>query len=149
MQGGKYKAGVDDQWVDEDRFENESEDSFCYEVPDLEAPELTDAAAGSEQPTQSTRRRLRVKTAGGAEHGYTKRPLLHLQEHRIQMHTKKVAELKQKAEYKTARRKAIELLAYQPPPGAFDENDGRETEPLQQPHESHRVVALHGNSTTI
>ena len=73
MQKDKSKACFDDEWDEDERFENESEDSLCQDAPDCDFPDLTDEATGPEQPSQSTRKRLRVKTAAGAEHGYAKK----------------------------------------------------------------------------
>ena len=95
------------------------------------------------------RRRLHRKTAATADHGYTARLLQKLQDHRVHMHKFKSAQQKQRAEIKIARRNAIELLAMQPPPGAFGGEVELDTGQIQNPHSSHRILGFEGNSSTI
>ena len=95
------------------------------------------------------RRRLRYKTAACANHGYTARALQKLQEHKVKMFQFKKAQTFQKSENKSARLDAIKLLAMQPPPGAFGEDERHEVGPITNPHPSHRIIALKGSSSTI
>ena len=89
------------------------------------------------------------KTAATASHGYTTRPLLNLHDHKVQRHQLKQAQQSQRAEIKAARQEAIKLLAMQPPPGAFGENEDHDIGPISNPHPSHRILALEGSSSTI
>ena len=97
----------------------------------------------------TTRTRLSCKTAATANHGYTTRPLQSLQEHRVHMHQFKKAKQRQRAELRAARQQAIELLAMQPPSGAFVGEVETDIGPIQSPHPSHRILALEGSSSTI
>jgi len=94
------------------------------------------------------RRRLHGKT-NPSETGYTVRPLLKKGEHKIKMQQWKVKKRKQEAELKAARKRAVEMLAWQAPIGAFDENERGEVSPLMSPHASHRILALQGGGNTI
>ena len=89
------------------------------------------------------------RSAAAADHGYTARPLQNLQEHRVHMHKFKKAQQRHRAELKAARQQAIELLAMQPPSGAFGGEVETDTGPMQNPHPSHRILALEGSSSTI
>ena len=95
------------------------------------------------------RRRLHRKTAAAADHGYTTRPLQSLQEHKVHMHHFKKAQQSQRIESRAARNEAIKLLAMQPPPGAFVGEVELDSGPIQNPHPSHRILALQGSCSTI
>jgi len=144
-QSERSRAGLDDAEGDAN-FEDEPEDED-QQIP--EGLSQSEAEGTQEQSKGTIRRRLRRKTEATADHGYTTRPLNNLQAHRVLMHKFKTAQKRQRAEIKAARNEAIELLAMQPPGGAFDQDEGYQAEPGQQPHPSHRIIALEGNSTTI
>jgi hypothetical protein len=95
------------------------------------------------------KRRLRTKTHPSEAPGFPARELLKIGEFRVRQYKLKKAKAKQDNELKAVRRRAIELLAMQPPSGAFEIEEWGEGGPITNPHSSHRIVALHGNSDTI
>ena len=97
----------------------------------------------------SSRRRLRSKTAPEFAKGYPARALLKISEYRIQMHKLKLAKMKQRAEFKKARTRAIELLAMSAPSGAFAADEQTEFGEIELPHYSHHNSKLQGGSDTI
>ena len=90
-----------------------------------------------------------MKTKAVLAPGYPQRALLKLSEHRIRQYKRKLAMKKQKAEYKAARHRAIELLSWQAPTGTFAADEWIEAGLIEHPDPSHRIVALHGQSDTI
>ena len=70
-------------------------------------------------------------------------------EYRIRKHKLKKAAAKRETERKAVRQRAIELLSRQPPGAAIDIDERSFEGPLNNPHSSHRILALHGNSDTI
>ena len=95
------------------------------------------------------RTRLRVKTHPSMAPAYPSRKLLRLQEYRIRRFNLKQAKAKIDIQVKKVRMEAIELMARQPPAGAFEEDEWTAEKPTIHPHASHRITALHGNSDTI
>ena len=95
------------------------------------------------------RTRLKVKTHPSMAPAYPARRLLKLQEYRIRRFNIKQAKAKVDKQIKKVRMKAIELMARQPPAGAFEEDEWVAEDPIIHPHASHRISALHGSSETI
>ena len=93
--------------------------------------------------------RLKVKTHPSLAKGYTERKLLNRREHKIQQHKAHDAKKRRNAEFKSARKRAIELLASQPPTGAFGEDEFERGEIDEHPHQSHCIVAVNCQGETI
>ena len=77
------------------------------------------------------------------------RPLLKRAEYQIKKQIAHKKSRKQQLEAKAARKRAIELMAMQAPPSAFNDQDFEVSSIAEHPHQSHRIIALHGQSQTI
>ena len=94
------------------------------------------------------RRRLIAKTHPEGT-GYTLRPLLKRAEYQIKKQIAHKKSRKQQLEAKAARKRAIELMAMQAPPSDFNDQDFEVSIIAEHPHQSHRIIALHGRSQII
>ena len=108
-----------------------------------------DAERQNEGEGTAIKRRLRTKTNPSQAPGFPTRELLKLGEFRIRQHKLKKAKAKRDTERRAVRQRAIELLARQPPGAAMDIDEWSFDGPITNPHSSHRILALHGNSDTI
>ena len=139
----KVHVGFDD---------SEAEDDFDQTLSACEedGPSLSDIERDFENLSiaEGKKRRLNKKTSPG-EVGYTMRPLLKRAEAQIKRHQYKVKLKKQQAALKAARAQAIALMAMQAPVAAFDIEERSEVGHFNLPHESHKIIALHGGGGTI
>ena len=137
-------AGFDEAEAEYD-FEPSEVGEENWLPSDLEQDETDrdDNARGSGQ-----RRRLQVKTNPDGT-GYTLRPLLKRAEYLIKKQQAKKKIRKLQLEAKAVRKRAIELLSMQAPLSAFDESELEGSYIAEHPHQSHRIVALNGQGSTI
>ena len=139
------KAAGFDESEAEDIFEPSEVGEENWLPSDLEQ-EGSDREGNTKEVGQ--RRRLQAKT-NPAGTGYTLRPLLKRAEYLMKKQLAQRKIRKHQLETKAVRKRAIELMAMQAPPSAFDEQDLEESIIAEHPHQSHRINALHGNNQII
>ena len=122
------------------------------EVGYVSGPEFfsEDGEAQSANTNETPKKmRLNRKTHPSNAPAYPARKLLKLSEFRIRKFNVNKAKAMREKQGRNVRMKAIELMARQPPPGAFEDDEWVTDDPITHPHASHRIVTLHGDSDTI
>ena len=141
-----HPAGIDDGEAD---FAYEPS-SYGYEEDPFDEPPyeaFDDQQLAEEGPAKKMR--LYKKTPPSQAPGFPSRELLKKVEFCIRQNQLKKAKAKYESELKAVRCRAVELLARQPPSGAIADDEWKVHGPINNPHRSHRILTLHGNSETI
>ena len=143
----KSSAGIDDsdaEQPEEPSGDKRDDRDFAYQDESW-----ADQDAINEAHSFSKRKRLHVKSHPSLAPAYPKRALLKMTDFKLRRFQVKEAKRLQDAKFKKVRSQAVEMMAMQPPSGAFDEDEWTEPGHIINPHPSHRIAALHGKEGTI